>query len=137
MPNGSWPVTPADKADIVELGRLLHKTVLEFATKKGELHVKIMAGACQYLMDLQDQKKAALGDDIFVAQKLLADTGLSEKIVEPFMGDEENKPVEGGVAAEETAAAAETQAEEAKVEETEAAAAEGESAEKEGEGEQA
>lgn len=84
IPEGSWPITEADKTEIRELGRDLHKWLLGHLSTESTKHIKIIAGAFQYVMTLQVEKSKALGDDFVVAQKAIEQFNLSGKIEEPF-----------------------------------------------------
>ena len=84
VPEGSWPITEADKTEIRQLGRDLHKWLLGHLSTEPSKHIKIIAGAFQYVMTLQVEKSKALGDDFVVAQKAIEQFNLSGKIEEPF-----------------------------------------------------
>lgn len=113
MPDGSWGITKEDKAQVLELGRLLNKVILDYGKEKGELHIKVVTGACQYVIDLHSEIQHALADDVVAAQGFLEQSGFGVKINEPFYDEpvvekalapaKEIKPEPVDVAVEESA----------------------------------
>lgn len=82
-----WPITNEDKDQIRSLGRLLHKTVLNFAKENsvnGSFHAKIMSGAFQYVEYVFGTKAQLISDDLLYLQDAIERNGLGDKIVEPF-----------------------------------------------------
>lgn len=103
MPQDTWPITRDDKVEIQELGRKL-QTFLQGEFKDRErVHIKIVVGAFNYIMDLQTQKTKLIGDDFIVADKSIKAAKLEDRIEEPFMVEpEEPEPtIEEQIAAKE------------------------------------
>lgn len=92
LPDGTFAINQEDKKEIVALGRDLRKFVLEYAAKKPNFHLKIVAGAFQYFMDIETQKKNLIGDDVALSQRVLAAEGLGTRINEPFNDPEPTPP---------------------------------------------
>ncbi len=88
IPEGSWAVTESDKEIIRKFGRELSKFVFEYARanmiESKFFHLKFVAGAFQYFMDLQTQKSKVVGDDILATQDSIDRYGLGNILVEPF-----------------------------------------------------
>ena len=83
---GSWPITTESLAKGLELGRLLHKTVLDWAKAQPEdPHVRILFAAVQYLQELLDQKTLAVSSYILLTQNLIEKNSLGDCIVEPYV----------------------------------------------------
>lgn len=89
MPDGTWAVSKEDKAMIVEFGRFLSKQVSDYANSKEGLPVRILAGALQYVMDVQMSKVKAISEhcnsNIITTDALISSYGLGDKIEEPFV----------------------------------------------------
>ena len=83
-PDGSWPITKDDKVEIQALGRELVKFFQGYFKDRDTVHIKILAGSFQYVMELQSQKAKVLGDDFVIAQRAITQYSLAEKIEEPF-----------------------------------------------------
>jgi len=83
-PQDNWPVTKDDKVQIQALGRDLHKFLNNHFNGKEAVHVKIVVGAFNYIMDLQSQRTKLVGDDFLIAQRSVAAAKLEDKIEEPF-----------------------------------------------------
>lgn len=84
MPQDTWPITKDDKVQIRALGRELHKFLNKQFEGKESVHVKIVVGAFNYIMDLQTQRTKLVGDDFLVAQKSIQMAGFGDKVEEPF-----------------------------------------------------
>lgn len=89
VPAGSWPITKEDKANIRELGRELNKFLQAHFSTAGTVHIKVLAGAFQYVMDLQAQKAKVIGDDFIISQEVIVKYNLSGLVHEPFEDDPE------------------------------------------------
>lgn len=80
----NWPITRDDKVQIQALGRELH----EFLNKKFEgkeaVHIKIVVGAFNYIMGLQQQRTKLIGDDFVLAQKSVLAAKIQDQVEEPF-----------------------------------------------------
>ncbi len=107
--NGQWPISKSDIKLGVELGRKLQETMMAFAVEHGELHIKVMSVAVQYMMDLHDEKMHAISDDVLFAHDIMEKYGLGDLINEPFVSAlvEQEKEVEAAL--ENEAAPAEEQ----------------------------
>lgn len=84
MPQDTWPVTKDDKVQIQELGRKLNEFLKKEFAGKESMHLKILVGAFQYIMDLQAQRGKLISDDFILAEKAVLSAGLDVKIEEPF-----------------------------------------------------
>lgn len=84
MPNDTWPITRDDKVQIQELGRKLYEFLQKETAGKESVHIKIVVGAFNYIMDLQTQKTKLIGDDFVLADKSVKVANLSDRIEEPF-----------------------------------------------------
>ena len=84
LPEGQWTVTPEQRAEIQALGRKLHQWLMAQFSDRDSVHIKLVAGAFQYVMQLQKEKSEAIGDDFMIAQKVIEQFGLSDRIEEPF-----------------------------------------------------
>lgn len=84
MPNETWPITRDDKVVIQDLGRKLNEFLKKEFAGKESVHVKIVVGAFNYIMDLQTQKTRLIGDDFVLADKSVKAANLSSRIEEPF-----------------------------------------------------
>ena len=84
MPNDTWPITRDDKVQIQELGRKLYEFLQKETAGKESVHIKIVVGAFNYIMDLQTQKTRLIGDDFVLADKSVKAANLSGRIEEPF-----------------------------------------------------
>lgn len=82
--NDQWPITKDDKVQIQELGRELQKFLGNHFKGKESVHVKIVVGAFNYIMDIQSQRTKLVGDDFIIAGKSVAAANLTDKIEEPF-----------------------------------------------------
>ena len=87
MPNDTWPITADDKVMIRDLGGKLQSFLADTFKGEDSVHVKIVVGAFNYIMDLQTQKTKLIGDDYIIADKSVIAAGLTEKIQEPFAPD--------------------------------------------------
>lgn len=83
-----WPISNDDKKVIQDLGRLLHKTIMEYANAhkqpNGGFHWKLMAGAFQYVEGVMGQKQAMLAEDVLVLHDTVERYELGNRIEEPF-----------------------------------------------------
>ena len=88
IPEGQWAVNENDKEVIRKFGRELSKFVFEYARanmiESKFFHLKFVAGAFQYFMDLQSQKAKVVGDDILATQDSIDRYGLGAVLTEPF-----------------------------------------------------
>lgn len=89
QPNqAQWPISNDDKKVIQDLGRKLHKFILEYADankqSNGGFHWKIMAGAFQYVEGVMGQKQAMLAEDILILRDTVEKYSLGDRIDEPF-----------------------------------------------------
>lgn len=83
---GQFPLTMEILPDVIELGRLFHKTVLEWAQAKGKenLHIRVIEHAANYLALLHQEKKATLADDFLRTERLIRTENLGEIVAEPY-----------------------------------------------------
>lgn len=109
-PKGAqWPITNDDKEIIRDLGRKLHKMVLDYAKEKavnGTFHVKLVSGAFQYVEYILGAKAQLIGDDVLFLQDSIERFNLGNLINEPFqptptpsletMKEEAKKKIEEG-----------------------------------------
>lgn len=83
-----WPISNDDKKVILDLGRKLHKFILEYANANkqpnGGFHWKLMAGAFQYVEGVMGQKQAMLAEDVLVLHDTVERYELGNRIEEPF-----------------------------------------------------
>lgn len=84
MPNDTWPITKDDKVVIQALGRKLNEFFQKEFAGKESVHVKIVVGAFNYIMDLQSQKTKLIGDDFLLADSAVKAAQLTGRIEEPF-----------------------------------------------------
>lgn len=84
MPNDTWPITRDDKVEIQELGRKLFAFLQGEFKDRDQVHLKIVVGAFNYIMDLQTQKTKLIGDDFILADKSVKAAKLEEMVEEPF-----------------------------------------------------
>lgn len=84
MPEDTWPVTKDDKVQIQELGRKLNEFLFKQFEGKDSVHVKIVVGAFNYVMGLQQQKTKLIGDDFLVLDRSIKAAKLENRIEEPF-----------------------------------------------------
>lgn len=84
MPNDTWPITRDNKVEIQALGRKLNEFLQKEFAGKESVHIKIVVGAFNYIMDLQTQKTKIIGDDFVLADKSVKAANLSSRIEEPF-----------------------------------------------------
>ena len=84
MPQDTWPVTKDDKVQIQELGRKLNEFFKKEFANKDSVHLKIVVGSFNYIMDLQAQRGKLISDDFILAEKAVVSAGLDVKIEEPF-----------------------------------------------------
>jgi hypothetical protein len=86
LPEGTWAVTKEDKEAIVKMGRELTKFVFDYINGLGAktFHAKIVAGAFQYFMDVQQQKSKLIGDDVVISQVITETYDLGKFVEEPF-----------------------------------------------------
>lgn len=89
MPNDTWPITRDDKVEIQELGRKLQAFLQGEFKDREQVHLKIVVGAFNYIMDLQTQKTKLIGDDFIVADKSIKAAKLEDRIEEPFTPEPE------------------------------------------------
>ena len=85
--NAQWPITNDDKKIIQDLGRKLHKFVLEYAktnSTNGSFHAKLVFGAFQYLEGIFGAKAQLIADDVLFLQESIEKFALGDMIVEPF-----------------------------------------------------
>lgn len=92
LPDGTFTINKDDKKVVVELGKKLRTFLLDFAQEKKSLHIKIIAGAFQYFMEIEGQKGKLIGDDVALSQEVLVKYGLGDKIEEPFQDGPEVVP---------------------------------------------
>lgn len=83
-PNDTWPITRDDKVEIQELGRKLQSFLQGEFKDRDQVHLKIVVGAFNYIMDLQTQKTKLIGDDFIVAEKSVKAAKLEDRLEEPF-----------------------------------------------------
>lgn len=84
MPDNTWPITKDDKVEIQALGRELQSFLQGYFKDRDQVHLKLVVGAFNYIMDLQTQKTKLIGDDFILADKAVKAAKLEEKIEEPF-----------------------------------------------------
>lgn len=84
MPEETWPVTKDDKVQIQELGRKLNEFLNKEFAGKDSVHVKIVVGAFNYIMGLQQQKTKLIGDDFIILDRSIKAAKLENRIEEPF-----------------------------------------------------
>lgn len=85
--NAQWPITNDDKKIIQDLGRKLHKYILEYANTNatnGTFHAKLVFGAFQYLEGIFGAKAQLIADDVLFLQESIERHGLGNLIIEPF-----------------------------------------------------
>ncbi len=82
-----WPINNDDKKIIQDLGRKMHKMLLEYAKENavnGTFHVKYMAGAFQYVEGVMGAKATLVAEDVLILQDTIEKFALGDFIVEPF-----------------------------------------------------
>lgn len=82
-----WPISNDDKKIIQDLGRKIHKMLLEYAKENavnGTFHVKYMAGAFQYVEGIMGAKATLVAEDVLILQDTIEKFALGDFIVEPF-----------------------------------------------------
>ena len=84
MPQDTWPITKDDKVLMRELGRKLNEFLLDHFKDSERVHIKLIVGAFQYVMEMQKQKANLVGDDFMLAKKVVDQNDLSTLIEEPF-----------------------------------------------------
>lgn len=84
MPDGTWPITNDDKVEIQALGRELEKFLQGYFKDREQVHLKIVVGGFNYIMDLQTQKTKLIGDDFLLADKSVRAAKLENRLEEPF-----------------------------------------------------
>lgn len=89
MPEGQWSVTADEKKRGRELGRAMTAWLQDHFKGEKSVHVKILACAFQYIMDLQMQKSHLIGDDFIIAQEAVVAYGLADQLEEPLQDDPE------------------------------------------------
>lgn len=87
MINGQWSMSSKEIPEVLELGRLLYKTCLEFAQARngGKLHLRIVVAALQYVLDMQNEKTHVLTDDFAETHRLVNEHSLVDQIEEPLL----------------------------------------------------
>lgn len=84
IPEGQWTANDAERAEMRDLGRKLNQWLMAQFSDRDSVHVKLIAGAFQYVMVLQKEKGEALADDFILAQRAIEEFGISDRITEPF-----------------------------------------------------
>lgn len=84
MPEATWPISKDDKVLIQALGRKLNKFLFDEFSGKDSVHLKIVVGAFNYVMDLQSQKSKLIADDFIITDKTVTSNNLTDLIEEPF-----------------------------------------------------
>lgn len=89
QPQGpNYPITNDDKVIIRELGRKLHKFVLDeakarYAEGRG-FHIKYLLGALEYVQRVMGEKANLVAEDILLTQDTVERFNLHDLIEEPF-----------------------------------------------------
>lgn len=84
MPADTWPITKDDKVQMRELGRKLNTFLHDHFKDQERVHIKIVVGAFNYIMDMQTQKGKLIADDFVLADKVIKQNKMSERIEEPY-----------------------------------------------------
>lgn len=85
VPDGQWTINKEEKGEVLALGRKLNAWLLDQAKEQGvTFHMKLIAGAVQYVMDLHKRKADIVADYPLVMEKAFADAGLGNELEEPF-----------------------------------------------------
>lgn len=85
--NPQWPINNDDKKIIQDLGRKLHKFILDYAKENavnGTFHAKLMSGGFQYVEYVMGAKAQLIADDILFLQDSIERFSLGDAIIEPF-----------------------------------------------------
>lgn len=84
----NYPISNEDKEVIRELGRKLHKFILDEATARHAehkgFHVKYMLGALEYVQRIFGEKANMVAEDLFLVQDSVERFDLHGFIEEPF-----------------------------------------------------
>ncbi len=98
LPDGQYAITEADKVEIRELGKKLLSFFETELADRESVHMKILVGACEYVMQLQEQKRNLIGHDFIFAKKAVEQFKLEDQLEEPFApAPVEEKPVPAAV----------------------------------------
>lgn len=84
MPADTWPITRDDKIEMRDLGRKLTAFLQTYFGDRERVHIKIIAGAFNYVMDVQKQKANLIGDDFALSNKFIKNNNLAEQVEEPY-----------------------------------------------------
>lgn len=86
LPEETWSINKEEKEIILDLGRELSKFIFDYAKRKElpTFHLKYVAGAYQYFMEVQRIKTNLLGEDLLITQAAIEHFGLGDKVEEPF-----------------------------------------------------
>lgn len=93
LPEETWSVNKEEKEQIVELGRRFNKFIMDYIQEKQvkNFHLKLVAGAFQYFMEIQRSRSRLISDDVIILSEVIENYGLAGKIEEPF---QEPEPIE-------------------------------------------
>lgn len=84
---GQFPLSLEIVPDVIELGRLINKTIHEWAASKGKenLHVRVIEHAFNHVILLHQEKQAVLADDFLRADRLIREQNLGNLVNEPHV----------------------------------------------------
>lgn len=90
---GQFPLSLEIVPDVIELGRLINKTIHEWAASKGKenLHVRVIEHAFNHVILLHQEKQAVLADDFLRADRLIRQENLGDLVNEPHVRHLENQ----------------------------------------------
>ena len=92
MPEDSWPITKDNKIEMQALGRKLKKFLDNEFKGRDSVHIKIVIGAFQYIVDMHQQRTKAVADDFIITEKTVISNNLGDKIEEPYNVEPEPAP---------------------------------------------
>lgn len=92
MPQDTWPITKDDKAEMQKLGRELLAFLKNYFKDHDRVHLKLIIGAFNYVVDLQTQKTKLIGDDFKLLDETIKRNNLEEFIEEPYEPEPEVAP---------------------------------------------
>lgn len=84
MPDETWSITSAEKDKIREFGRKLNLFIREYFKDEKSIHLKLIAGGFQYIMQLHNQGAKLIADDFAIANAAVLSFGLAGSLEEPF-----------------------------------------------------
>lgn len=84
LPEDTWTVNTEERAEIQALGRKLNQWLMAQFSDRDSVHTKLVAGAFQYVMQLQKERATVIGDDFIIAHKAIEEFGIADRVEEPF-----------------------------------------------------